>query len=177
MGGQDKMENASLIWSKFAQPKHRLIAWLATKKRMLTKERLGQMRITVTDMACCLCDDQAIETSQHLFGNCPWIQGIRRSLLQWTDTQLHAGEPKLVFDSIRRKHWQKLKKEVMAAIWGATIYHIWTAKNKKLFQNGNVQVDTIVTQIKKEIKERISMIKLSNRGSMSRGFIQRLLCN
>ncbi|XP_075091651.1 uncharacterized protein LOC142171846 [Nicotiana tabacum] len=154
LGGQVKMENASLVWSKFAQPKHRFIAWLATKKRLLTKERLGQMRIIVIDMDCCLCDDQEIETSQHLF-----------------------GEPKLVFDVIRRKHWQKLKKEVMAAIWGATIYHIWTAMNKKLFQNRNVQVDTIVTQIKKEIKERIGMIKLSNRGSRSRGFIQRLLCN
>ncbi|XP_070050321.1 uncharacterized protein [Nicotiana tomentosiformis] len=105
LGGQVKMENASLVWSKFAQPKHRFIAWLATKKRLLTKERLGQMRIIVIDMDCCLCDDQEIETSQHLFGNCPWIHAIRRSFLQWTNTQLHAGEPKLVFDVIRRKHW------------------------------------------------------------------------
>lgn len=54
---------------------------------------------------------------------------------------------------------------VSSYIMGALVYHVWKARNKKLFQGVNVQIGVlvIIMQIKKEIVERIDLLKLSKR--------------
>lgn len=76
---------------------------------------------------------------------------------------------------LKRRHWSRLKKEIATAIWGAIIYHTWRSRNSKQFKDANVNRETIVTQIKQEIKERLGQKKCSSdhRGS----FLIQKFCN
>ncbi|KAH0769592.1 hypothetical protein KY290_013573 [Solanum tuberosum] len=119
-----KVDFANLIWNGVAQPKHRFIMWLATKDRLLTKERLTKLRIHVDDL---------------------------EDMMQWTGIRLQHGSPKQVLLEIRRKHWKAIQKEIIAAVWGAMIYHTWRARNWKLFKGRTVHTNSVIKQIKEEI--------------------------
>ncbi|KAG5589167.1 hypothetical protein H5410_039681 [Solanum commersonii] len=123
------------------------------------------MHIPVEDGTCCLCDGQQIETTMHLFAECDWFK------------QLLPGEFKQVLESIKAKHWKPFKKEIVAAIWGAVIYHTWRARNWKKFKHTIVQAGIVIVQIKKEIVVRLDLLKLSRKAHRCRGYIQKLICN
>ncbi|WMV36747.1 hypothetical protein MTR67_030132, partial [Solanum verrucosum] len=168
---------AELVWTVVAQPKHRFILWLAEQRRLLTKERLANMHIRVEDGICCLCDGQQIETTMHLFVECDWFKQVSLKILTWADVQLLLGEVKQVLESIKAKHWKPFKKEIVAAIWRVVIYHTWRARNWKKFKHTIVQADIVIVQIKKEIVERLDLLKLSKKSHRCRGYIQNLNCH
>ncbi|XP_049372581.1 uncharacterized protein LOC125837524 [Solanum verrucosum] len=120
---------ADCIWSAVAQPKHRFILWLAVEDRLLTKERLMKMNISVKEVNCCLCDAQKLETVKHLFSECPWITEVNRGFEQWTCLPIQLGEVKEVMLKIKRKKRKQFQKQVIAASWGAMIYHTRRAQN------------------------------------------------
>ncbi|KAH0647055.1 hypothetical protein KY285_032303 [Solanum tuberosum] len=122
LGSQVNVDFANLIWNGVAQPKHRFIVWLATKDRLLTKERLTKLHIPVDDLQCCLCNSNDEETTKHLFDECAWFQTIREDMMQWTGIRLQHGSSKQVLLEIRRKHWKAIQKEIIAAVWGAMIH-------------------------------------------------------
>ncbi|KAK6787586.1 hypothetical protein RDI58_016111 [Solanum bulbocastanum] len=73
LGQYASLRMTDLIWTRFAQPKHRFILWLATQDRLLTKERIKRLTIPVEDGTCCLCEKSIEETHIHLFSTCEWI--------------------------------------------------------------------------------------------------------
>lgn len=152
-----KVDFANLIWNGVAQPKHRFIVWLATKDRLLTKERLTKLHIPVDDLQCCLCNSNDEETTKHLFDECAWFQTIREDMMQWTGIRLQHGSSKQVLLEIRRKHWKAIQKEIIAAVWGAMIYHTWRARNWKLFKGRTVHTNSVIKQIKKEMLQRLTI--------------------
>lgn len=77
---------------------------------------------------------------------------------------------------IKSKHWNKHKKEVIAAAYQAMIYHTWKARNWKTFQQRIFKEEDVLRQIKKELVHRIEMLNSSKQAYSSRVFIKRLLC-
>jgi len=75
------------------------------------------------------------------------------------------------------KHWVQFKKEIMAVICGAVLYHTWRARNWKKFKGRNVHTEEVVLQIKKEVIGRLSLLNKSKKAHKCRDFIQHLLCN
>ncbi|KAH0695980.1 hypothetical protein KY289_013462 [Solanum tuberosum] len=133
-GHHNSLHIAECIWSAVAQPKHRFILWLAVQDRLLTKESLLKMNISVEEANCCLCDAQKLETARHLFSECPWFIEVKRNVEQWTCLPIQLGEVKEVMLKIKRKKWKQFQKQVIAASWGAMIYHTWRARNWKIFK-------------------------------------------
>lgn len=80
-------------------------------------------------------------------------------------------------ERIMLKHWKKVKKETIAATCGAIVYHIWRAMNSKKFKGKSVHRKEVVTQIKKEIIERLQFLSSSTKTQSCRSFVQFLLCN
>ncbi|XP_060200822.1 uncharacterized protein LOC132629103 [Lycium barbarum] len=177
LGNLRRLESADLIWTAAAQPKHRYVLWVANQNRILTKDRLLRLNITVEDEHCCLCNTQALETAHHLFVDCSWTQAVSTKLMQWAGVQLHLGGVQQTLARIKRKHWPQFKKEVVAAIWGAVIYHTWRARNWRIFKKINVHREVVLTQIKLEIIERISILQRSRKAHSCRGFLRSLQCN
>ncbi|XP_049406369.1 uncharacterized protein LOC125870045 [Solanum stenotomum] len=156
-GQRQQLETADLVWTAVALPKHRFMVWLAIQGRLLTQERKLKLHIQVDDTECCLCEEKVMETTKHLFEECKWS--------------------KMFLDGIKEKHWKQFKKETIATISGAVLYHTWRARNWKKYKGKNVNTKDAVIQIKKEITERIQFLSNSKKAQRCRGFIQHLLCN
>lgn len=88
-----------------------------------------------------------------------------------------SGEVKVVLEQIKRKHWKQFKKEIVAAIWGAIVYYTWKARNWTTFKHLRVPGETVVLQIKKDIVERLDLLKTGRKARSCSSLIHRLICN
>ncbi|KAH0670588.1 hypothetical protein KY290_026001 [Solanum tuberosum] len=66
LGELNRLRIADLIWTSVAQPRHRMITWLAVQGRRLTKDRMLHLNIPVDNETCCLCRSQVMETTASL---------------------------------------------------------------------------------------------------------------
>ncbi|XP_059306478.1 uncharacterized protein LOC132057909 [Lycium ferocissimum] len=149
-----------LVWSRLLLPKHRSILWLATQRKLLTKERMVGIGITCDTAECVLCDQEEMEDLNHLFAECDWVRDVWREVMQWLGIQAPHLEPRLVLEFIKKKHWCKMKKEVVVVVHGALIYFTWQARNWKIFKDNIVDTSFVVQQIEVVVKERIDSSSL-----------------
>ncbi|WMV26467.1 hypothetical protein MTR67_019852 [Solanum verrucosum] len=177
MGTKPRWNIAELVWTSMAIPKHRFMTWLAVQGRLLTQERKLRLQIQVEDIACCLCEEKVMETNVHLFEDCKWTSTVWQAMHQWIEVPVHNIGIVQVLENIKGNRWKQFKKEIMAAICGAIIYHTWRARNWRRFRDIRVHTEEAVTQIKKEISERLHLLSSSKRANKCRHFIQHLLCN
>ncbi|XP_038999482.1 uncharacterized protein LOC120125037 [Hibiscus syriacus] len=75
----DKVSWHKLIWFPLHVPKHIIITWMTLLDRLPTRERLRRMGI-VTDVSCIICND-AQETRDHLFSECPMVVSLWKAIL------------------------------------------------------------------------------------------------
>ncbi|KAK4721246.1 hypothetical protein R3W88_011479 [Solanum pinnatisectum] len=86
-------------------PKHRMILWIASQNRILTKERVNRLNISVDDLTCCLCEEDEIETQTHLFAKRGWISEIRIALSIWSGLYLHQRGVIQNLKWFQRRRW------------------------------------------------------------------------
>ncbi|KAH0649553.1 hypothetical protein KY285_034801 [Solanum tuberosum] len=134
LGELNRLRIADLIWTSVAQPRHRMIMWLAVQGSLLTTERMLRLNIPVDNEICCLCHSQVMETQLHLFAHCTWLGKVKAGILPLANIQVYTGEVRQVLERIERKHWRQFYKEVVAAVWSAIVYHTWRARNWKLYR-------------------------------------------
>lgn len=164
LGHMSRCWEMSLVWSGVMLPRHKFVLWIANQQKMLTKERLLQMHISITgDAECCMCDLGVIESQQHLFGDCCWVTTMRDALARWSGINIPTMAIPETLQRISRRHWKQFKKEIAAAMIGAVVYHTWRARNWKIFRQINLNMEFCVGQIKKEIAERLSIYEESRR--------------
>ncbi|WMV14169.1 hypothetical protein MTR67_007554 [Solanum verrucosum] len=85
---QPRLATVEIKWTAVAQPKHRVIMWLAAQNRLLTKDMLLMLNIPEEENECCLCAHQVPENPKHLFVECNWINAVRTGMLGWTRVTL-----------------------------------------------------------------------------------------
>lgn len=141
--------------------------WLAVLGRLVTKERMRKLHMRVDDPFCCLCDTQTMEASSCLFDKCTYVTTLREELLLWTNTHINAGNMNQMLISIRMKHRKKIKKQVMAAICGAIVYHTWRSRNWNIFRQRIIKKD-VISLIKEETIHRIELLKKLKKANRSR---------
>nr|XP_033513248.1 uncharacterized protein LOC117277926 [Nicotiana tomentosiformis] len=168
----NKLEVATLVWTALAQPKNRFIMWLAVQRRLLTKERMLKLHIQLEDSSCYLCNCQVLETNEHLFKEYDWSKLVWQVVLQWIGITVQVADAKIMLESIKKKHWKVFKKELEAAICATVIYHTWRVRNWKLFREVNVHSSEVIIIIKREIKERVEMLRASKKAQKCRRLVQ-----
>lgn len=112
------------------------------------------MHIKVENGECCLCDTHEFESADPLFARCVWTQKVKEAIMQWTHIHIQATRIDQVLLEINRRHWSRAQKEIVAALWGAMVYHTWRARNWKIYTGVNVQNEQVITQIKQEFIDR-----------------------
>lgn len=158
VGEHAKMEIAGLVWNSVSLPRHRFVMWLAVHDRLLTKARLQHLHMHVEIVACCLCQQAQVETSRNLFVDCAYAKSVRDEVILWSNITLFAEELKNMPTVTNRKNWKKFKKQVIAALWGAMVYYIWKARNRKQFRCVQIQTIDILGKITSEIVDRIEFL-------------------
>ncbi|XP_060195301.1 uncharacterized protein LOC132624556 [Lycium barbarum] len=176
LGDRPKMADADLIWSKILLPKHRVVVWLAVQQRLLTRTRLNRLGIECEDDMCVLCDAQKQEDAVHLFVDCDWAKELWAEAQDWMGIKVQLGSVQQTLQQIKQKRWSKFKREIVAAGYGAVIYHIWRLRNGKIFKGQIVHRDFVMQQIKMIVRERISMFRDYKTARKCAWFLARI-CN
>ena len=56
-----------------------------------------------------------------------------------------------------------MKKELLTAVWGAMIYHIWQARNWTIFRNKSVNTFFVIRKIQQEMRNKTDGLSSSKR--------------
>lgn len=135
---------ASIVWSSPSTPKHSYILWLATLGRLRTKDRIDFLEI---DSTCVFCKSSP-ETIDHLFFVCSFTSSIWRIVRNWTGITRQINTLKMALKWLKKEKcstcWiTKLRRHALAS----TVYFLWCARNRAIFENDAPQLHTIVRRI------------------------------
>ncbi|XP_020702620.1 uncharacterized protein LOC110114178 [Dendrobium catenatum] len=108
------------------------------------------MRGITDHFNCCFCHGEK-ETVSHLFFECNFTFNIIKSLLPWMDSQLLKPNLYQVYDSIYEQNINKQLKHYFLLSGSATIYHLWRARNDRLYGGIIDSQETISVKIRKAL--------------------------
>lgn len=126
----EKVIWARSTWSRFALPRHSFILWTLRHHRIPTKIRLAKFIPNISTQ-CNLCQSHE-EDEEHLFSLCSYATALWEGINRWWP----------ISDSIKQKlsdgsrlRLPRNDREILVAIYAAYVYHIWHARNMKIFKN------------------------------------------
>ncbi|KAI0512068.1 hypothetical protein KFK09_012703 [Dendrobium nobile] len=137
------------IWHKKASLRYSVYAWLAFKGGLKTADVLAMRGIT-DHFNCCFCHGEK-ETVSHLFFDCNFTFNVIKSLLPWMDSHLLKPNLYQVYDSIYEQKINKQLKHYYLLSASATIYHLWRARNDRLYGGIIDSQETISVKIRKAL--------------------------
>ena len=127
------------IWFPQAVRRHAFIVWLAVQNRLVTQDKLLKWGL-ISSISCVFCRTD-VEDRNHLFFSCEagiWrrilrLCGVYRTPRNWENEFLWVIASKgKSFSSVKRK-----------IAWGATIYHLWGHRNRRIQENSYAPADNI----------------------------------
>lgn len=136
---------APVVWNASLVPKHAFFLWLCARRKVLTRDKLYFLDI---DRNCPFCN--AVEESMdHLFFQCHLSSRIWSQIRNWLGvsrllSSIHSGL-KWISREARGKSWRSAVKRIGLA---ATVYYIWSARNRMVFENLKPSSESIIHRIK-----------------------------
>ncbi|XP_016493635.1 uncharacterized protein LOC107812960 [Nicotiana tabacum] len=116
-------------------PRHQFALWMAIHQRLATVDRLTKWGILVPK-SCVLCTTDEEETHDHLFFECPYSKFIWQNLLSLfvTDRQIGRWQEEVEWLSTKIRS-RNIQWKILGSAFAAAVYHIWTERNLRRFQN------------------------------------------
>ncbi|XP_057489421.1 uncharacterized protein LOC130775286 [Actinidia eriantha] len=150
-----KLAWPKMVWHKFITPKHSFMLWLGLKERLLTKDKLQGF---VEDQICPMCRTKT-KSVNHIFFQCRvggqiWDQikawlGITRAM------QTLKAAVKWMIKEARGPGLQAKAKRISLA---CTVYHLWEARNQKLFEGKIESPEAIIRRIQIQVHRCINSL-------------------
>ncbi|XP_010421256.1 PREDICTED: uncharacterized protein LOC104706740 [Camelina sativa] len=148
------------VWFKGRIPKHAFIAWINSRNRIHTRDRLIRWGLNVPS-ACLLCNAHD-ETRQHLFFDYGYSAEI------WLYFTLKAQvSPPLLFDD--RTIWLKNPSRdrniclILRLAYQASMYLVWKERNSRLHNNMSHPTSLLITQIKQILRCHLDPLSRAQR--------------
>ncbi|KAJ8419977.1 hypothetical protein Cgig2_010914 [Carnegiea gigantea] len=161
MGGT-KVSWDRVIWARASIPRHAFIAWVYVQHRMPSKMRPNRF-VHQSDLQCSLCSGGA-EDDTHLFSACPYAREVWDSIVLWWPLPIRStvySHEDMIASMIRSKA-PKAQKQISCAIFAATIYFTWYARNHLLLKKHHVPAQQTVCMMKFHIRQRILFLNSLN---------------
>nr|XP_016487849.1 PREDICTED: uncharacterized protein LOC107807909 [Nicotiana tabacum] len=128
-------------------PRYNFILWLALHHRITTVDRLAAWGIHVAS-GCVLCSSGKTEIMAHLFFECQYSRNIWSILLNWLGERHQIGlwEEEVVWLTKRAKNGRP-RNSILAFLFAAVVYHIWTERNMRRFQGRKTETKSRIRDI------------------------------
>ena len=122
--------------------------WLSLKERLLTRDKLTDH---IEDTSCVLCG-APIESINHLFFQCPIVSQVWEEIKGWLGfsralTTIKAAS-KWIIKEARGTGIQSVVKKIGFA---CSVYHIWKARNMRIFEGKVSHPSSIIREIKIQV--------------------------
>ncbi|KAK6132726.1 hypothetical protein DH2020_033531 [Rehmannia glutinosa] len=138
----------NVVWAAGITPKHAFSLWLAARSRLQTKDRVRHREI---EDSCSFCATQQ-ETALHLFFSCPFSATVWAEIRAWIGitrdmSTLNSGLKWLKKEAKGTSIQSKSKRITFAT----TVYHIWYARNRLVFEDEVPNPDYVIYRIKTHV--------------------------
>lgn len=144
-------------WFPQATPKYAFIAWLATRNRLATMDRVASWG-QVVDTTCVLCKS-AQETRNHLFFECFVSSQIWKQLTQGILQSAFATTWEALLRLTTVPSMRKHKKFCLRYVFQATIYIMWRERNKRRHGEASLPPNVLLKIIDKSIWNKLSIVQ------------------
>jgi hypothetical protein len=137
------------MWKSCCQQKHKVFFWLLIHNRLNTRAMLQRKNFFMDNYSCIMCDQDELETRNHMFFQCPFAQMCWRYISptwippQHTDIQSFITSLKL---SLNVPFFMEL---IMLITWA-----IWTTRNAFIFK----QTTPNLYRCRRKFKEEASLL-------------------
>ncbi|XP_013601198.1 PREDICTED: uncharacterized protein LOC106308597 [Brassica oleracea var. oleracea] len=141
------------VWFNGRVPRHAFNFWIAYHDRLPTKSRLAAWAINIST-ACILCNS-AMEDRDHLFLRCPTSEVIWACVLRRLGAHhhsFHTWTAMMDWLSLNDSRTITLLKRLASQ---ATIYNIWTERNRRIHDNVITPPAMIFKTIDRSIRDVI----------------------
>ncbi|XP_058747221.1 uncharacterized protein LOC131620238 [Vicia villosa] len=157
--GEPLMPWFKLLWNNLERPRAQFILWLACHDRLATRERLHRFNL-IASRVCVFCSD--IETTKHLFFECPVTNEIWCKVLDWLQVKHKpknwSEEKDWLIKNCKGKGWRSTSLKCAVT---ETIYYTWMLRNDMVFGKDNNRqkivkdiIDTLVYRLWENRKVR-----------------------
>ncbi|XP_062114435.1 uncharacterized protein LOC133825522 [Humulus lupulus] len=142
----DRVTWSKEVWGRLNTPKHSFNLWLAIQDRLKTKARLYRFNV-LPEARCQFCTVED-ETSAHLFFECPFSSECLQQIKSWVHWEISSCQLPSIMRLIGRMKATKFRKMVLSAIIAALVYHLWRARNERIWLSSLDNPKSIVQKIK-----------------------------
>lgn len=152
--GSASCVTAELTWRTKAPPKCRFFIWLLMRNRIWTAAHL-QLRQWPIEYFCQLCY-RNLETSTHLFMECPIARTIWASAATWASTPCLSPTSWEPSDSLKdwfinlSKAAPSSSREGTSSLFMLVCWEIWRERNRRIFRKECKSVPQILVLIQDE---------------------------
>lgn len=122
----------NLLWNKNIPPSHSMLVWRLLHNIMPTDDSFSQRGIPIISR-CSLCM-HSLETSQHIFFDCPFVSCI----WNWLMDKFHVALPIRVMSNclnLLKINWSPQAKVVVVSCVTSLFHQIWRARNLSRYEN------------------------------------------
>lgn len=137
-----------VIWSNCVPPSKSFLCWRLLHNKMPCDDNLCKRGCNIVSM-CSLCG-VAVETSDHLFLNCAFVQ----SIWNWLSSILQCNLDLSSFNSILTvcsRNWSSQVSDIVSAAVINSIWVIWKSRNSSRFENKVMSFNTAISLIKASV--------------------------
>ncbi|KAL2251927.1 UNVERIFIED_CONTAM: Retrovirus-related Pol polyprotein from type-1 retrotransposable element R2 [Sesamum indicum] len=149
----------SLLSGSLKIPRHCFILWKAIQEKLPTTDKPWLTHIG----GCILCDEEAIETHNHLFFRCRFsrrcLKAIREIIRFAWPNRTWAMDVEWAVRKWRGKH---IINAAYRALLGSFVYHLWRERNSRRFQQIEHPPNVLASLIIDDVRQRILSLNLSS---------------
>ena len=139
---------ASVVWSSYTPPKYSFVLWLAIRGRLQTRDQLMFLDI---DRTCHFCG-HIRESVQHLYFACHFSQAVWREVRLWCGLHRQMTTLRSGIRWLRRgSRGTGFTARAQMLAFSCTVYYIWLARNKLIFEQRTTAVREIVHRIQTQV--------------------------
>lgn len=134
-------------WCKIIPRKVCIFIWRLNQGRIPVRFWLDHIGLDLDSMLCPHCDEE-VETIDHCFLRCGRVsEGWRKVLDWWKMSNVSFGSVDEVINYKGLLQFNKKQKTVWKAVVWSTLYNIWRARNKRVFENKLTNLSTICDEV------------------------------
>lgn len=145
--------NISWVWKAFAEGKHKFFTWLLLQHKIMTADKL-LIRNWPCNEICSFCDQEP-ETAPHLCLTCYFAVKVWIKVKQWTGYSLTVpNQSDLSFADWWHSNLATIKgraRRNVAAVIMFTVWHIWTERNRRVFEGKTCSPGQVFGYIREDI--------------------------
>ncbi|XP_074277513.1 uncharacterized protein LOC141601143 [Silene latifolia] len=146
-----------LCWNSLNVPKSSFIFWAIQLNRLLTKDRLTRMGMSL-DPTCDIFGDWP-ENHTHLFSECSFVRSCSHILQAKLLISFPANNVVNWFSTDRR--YTRLQKRYAGACYVDLLYHVWQVRNEARLSFCVKRPLTLVLQVLDDVQHRFHRLNVS----------------